>query len=186
MLEKQPDSAEIFMVSIVVKEKVVEFIIENMKAEDWEAVKSIYMEGIATKNATFEQHAPVWEDWTRNHLDGCRLVVKESNQIIGWAALSPVSKRSVYSGVVEVSIYISDHAKGRGIGKALLKRLIEASEKVGIWTLQGGIFPENKASIAVHKACGFRIVGVRERVGQMDGVWRDVILMERRSKIVGT
>ena len=163
----------------------MEFIIDEMKAEGWEDVRAIYLEGIATKNATFEQSAPDWEDWNRNHLNVCRFVVRENNQIIGWAALNPVSRRSVYSGVVEVSIYISDHAKGRGVGKTLLNRLVEASEKAGIWTLQGGIFPENEASIAIHKACGFRIVGVRERVGRMDGVWRDVILMERRSKTVG-
>jgi len=161
------------------------FTIEEMKAEDWEDVKSIYLAGIATKNATFEQDVPDWEDWNRNHLETCRFVARENNQIIGWAALSPISRRSVYSGVMEVSIYISDHAKGRGVGKTLLNRLVEESEKAGIWTLQGGIFPENEASIAIHKACGFRIVGVRERVGRMDGVWRDVVLMERRSKIVG-
>ena len=161
------------------------FTIDEMKAEDWEDVRAIYLEGIATKNATFEQNAPDWEDWNRNHLAIGRFVARENNQIIGWAALSPISRRSVYSGVVEVSIYISDHAKGRGVGKTLLNRLVEASEKAGIWTLQGGIFPENEASIAIHKACGFRIVGVRERVGRMDGVWRDVVLMERRSKTVG-
>ena len=160
-------------------------IIDNMKAGDWKDVRAIYIEGIATKNATFEQNAPNWEDWNRNHLSIGRFVARENNQIIGWAALSPISKRSVYSGVVEVSIYISDHAKGRGVGKTLLNRLVEASEKAGIWTLQGGIFPENEASIAIHKACGFRIVGVRERVGKMDGVWRNVVLMERRSKNVG-
>ena len=163
----------------------MEFIVDEMKAGDWEDVRAIYLEGIATKNATFERNAPDWEDWNRNHLAIGRFVARENNQIIGWAALSPISKRSVYSGVVEVSIYISDHAKGRGVGKRLLNRLVEASEKAGIWTLQGGIFPENEASIAIHKACGFRIVGVRERVGKMDGVWRDVVLMERRSKTAG-
>lgn len=163
----------------------MEFIIDELKAEDWKDVRAIYLEGIATKNATFEQSAPDWEVWNRNHLEICRFVARENNQIIGWAALSPVSRRSVYSGVVEVSIYISDHAKGRGVGKTLLNRLVETSEKNGIWTLQGGIFPENEASIAIHKACGFRIVGIRERVGKMDGVWRDVVLMERRSKTVG-
>ena len=163
----------------------MEFIIDNMKAEDWEDVRTVYLEGIATKDATFEQNAPDWEDWNRNHLNVCRFVARENNQIIGWAALNPVSRRSVYSGVVEVSIYISDHAKGRGVGKRLLKRLVDESEKAEIWTLQGGIFPENEASIAIHKACGFRIVGVRERVGKMDGVWRDVVLLERRSKTVG-
>ena len=161
------------------------FTINEMKAEDWEDVKSIYLEGIATKNATFEQSASDWENWNRNHLEICRFVARENNQIIGWAALSQISRRSVYSGVAEVSIYISNHTKGRGVGKKLLNRLVEASEKAEIWTLQGGIFPENEASIAIHKACGFRIVGVRERVGKMDGVWRDVVLMERRSKKVG-
>jgi phosphinothricin acetyltransferase len=163
----------------------MEFIIDEMKAEDWKDVRAIYLEGIATKNATFEQNAPDWEDWNRNHLEMCRFVARENNKIIGWAALSPVSKRSVYSGVVEVSIYISENAKGKGVGKRLLSRLVEASEMAGIWTLQGGIFPENETSIAIHKACGFRIVGARERVGKMDGVWRDVVLMERRSKKVG-
>ena len=163
----------------------MEFIIDEMKAEDWKDVRAICLEGIATKNATFEQNAPDWEDWNRNHLEMCRFVARENNKIIGWAALSPVSKRSVYSGVVEVSIYISENAKGKGVGKRLLSRLVEASEMAGIWTLQGGIFPENETSIAIHKACGFRIVGVRERVGKMDGVWRDVVLMERRSKTAG-
>ena len=160
-------------------------IIEKMNPEDWEAVRSIYQEGLATENATFEMNAPEWEDWDKNHLRHCRLVVKRKDQIVGWAALSPVSSRSVYRGVAEISIYIAATARGLGIGKALLQALIEEAERTGIWTLQAGIFPENAASIALHKACGFREVGVRERIGQMKGVWRDVILMERRSKVVG-
>ena len=160
-------------------------IIEKMNPEDWEAVRSIYQEGLATENATFEMNAPEWEDWDKSHLRYCRLVAKRKDQIVGWAALSPVSSRSVYRGVAEISIYIAATARGLGIGKALLHTLIEEAERTGIWTLQAGIFPENAASIALHKACGFREVGVRERIGQMKGVWRDVILMERRSKVVG-
>jgi L-amino acid N-acyltransferase YncA len=162
-----------------------ELAIEKMKPENWEAVRSIYREGLATENATFEMNAPEWKDWDQNHLRHCRLVVKRKDQIVGWAALSPVSSRSVYRGVAEISIYIAATARGLGIGKALLHTLIEEAERTGIWTLQAGIFPENAASIALHKACGFREVGVRERIGQMKGVWRDVILMERRSKVVG-
>jgi L-amino acid N-acyltransferase YncA len=158
--------------------------IENMKLKDWDAVHSIYQEGLAAGNATFETNAPDWEDWDQSHLHHCRLVAKRKDQIVGWAALSPVSSRYVYRGVAEVSIYIAAAARGLGIGKTLLQALIEESERAGIWTLQAGIFPENVASITLHKACGFREVGVRERIGQMNGVWRDVVLMERRSKVV--
>lgn len=160
-------------------------IIEKMKPEDWEAVRSIYQEGLATGNATFETNVPGWQDWDQNHLPHCRLVAKRKDQIVGWVALSPVSSRYVYKGVAEVSIYIAAAARGLGIGKTLLQALIEESERAGIWTLQAGIFPENAASITLHKAYGFREVGYRERIGQMKGVWRDVILMERRSKVVG-
>jgi L-amino acid N-acyltransferase YncA len=159
--------------------------VEKMKDEDWGAVQAIYREGIATGNATFETDAPEWEEWNKSHLHDCRLVARVKDQVVGWAALSPVSSRCVYSGVAEVSIYVAALARGLGVGKALLRALTEESERAGIWTLQAGIFPENVASIALHKACGFREVGYRERIGRMNGVWRDVVFMERRSKVVG-
>jgi L-amino acid N-acyltransferase YncA len=163
--------------------------VEQMTPQDWQAVRAIYLEGIATGNATFETDAPDWEKWDRGHLPDCRLVARKGGRpfgrVVGWAALSPVSGRCVYAGVAEVSVYIAEAARGQGVGKALLQALVEDSESHGIWTLQAGIFPENTASLALHKSCGFREVGRRERIGQMDGVWRDVIFMERRSQVVG-
>ncbi len=163
----------------------MDFIVEKMKDEDWPAVKSIYQEGIATGNATFETDVPDWQKWDNTHLRDCRLIAKTEGKIIGWVALSPVSKRPVYSGVAEVSLYVKASARGQGVGKALLRAVIEESERACIWTLQGAIFPGNAASIALCKTCGFREVGRRECIGQMNGVWRDVVLMERRSKVVG-
>lgn len=164
-------------------------IVDKMTPKDWQAVRAIYLEGIATGNATFETGAPDWEKWDRDHLADCRLVARKDGRpfgrVVGWAALSPVSGRCVYAGVAEVSVYIAEAARGQGVGKALLQALVEDSESHGIWTLQAGIFPENTASLALHKSCGFREVGRRERIGQMDGVWRDVVLLERRSRIVG-
>jgi L-amino acid N-acyltransferase YncA len=159
--------------------------IEPLRAEDWGDVRRIYLEGIATGNATFETQAPSWENWSASHRNDCRLVAREGNNVLGWAALSPVSDRCVYGGVAEVSVYVAASARGRGLGRKLLESLIESSESAGIWTLQAGIFPENTASIAVHEACGFRAVGVRERLGQLAGRWRDVMLLERRSARVG-
>lgn len=156
-----------------------------MKPSHWEAVKEIYKEGIATGNATFQQSAPTWEEWNNSHLPHCRIVAKEGDGILGWAALTPVSGRCVYAGVAEVSVYVSNKARGKGLGKQLLQKLIEESEANGIWTLQAGIFPENVASIKIHEACGFRVLGTRERIGKMNGVWRDTVLLERRSKTVG-
>ena len=161
------------------------FIIDKMNIEDWDEIASIYQEGIATSNATFETNAPTWEKWDKSHLRDCRLVAKAEGKLIGWAALSPVSTRCIYSGVAEVSLYVAALARGLGVGKALLSAVIDESERAGIWTLQGGTFPENIVSIALQKSCGFREVGRRERIGQMNGIWRDVILMERRSKVVG-
>lgn len=158
--------------------------IGQLRDKDWPAVRTIYQEGIATGNATFETETPDWETWDQAHRSDCRIVARASDRVVGWAALSPVSGRCVYDGVAEVSVYVAATARGRGIGKALLSALVQASERAGVWTLQAGIFPENVASIAIHKACGFRKVGIRERLGQMDGVWRDVILMERRSAAV--
>jgi L-amino acid N-acyltransferase YncA len=154
--------------------------IEAMRAEDWPSVRTIYLQGIATGNATFETDAPDWETWNTAHLPYCRLVVRDVDAVLGWAALSPYSRRQVYAGVAEVSVYVMEAARGRGIGAALLSALITESAAHGIWTLQAGVFPENLASIALHKRFGFRIVGTRERIGCLDGRWRDVVLMERR------
>ena len=159
--------------------------IKSMREQDWPSVRSIYEEGIETGNATFEQRAPEWEKWDRGHLSTCRLVARAEHEILGWAALSPVSSRCVYAGVAEVSVYVAGRARGRKIGFKLLGALVNASESEGIWTLQAGIFPENVASIELHKRHGFRIVGTRERLGCMDGLWRDVVLMERRSSVAG-
>jgi len=156
-----------------------------MVPEDWPAVCAIYLEGIATGNATFEQTAPDWEKWDAGHLAGVRIVARSVGVVLGWAALSVVSSRCVYAGVAEVSIYVAERARGRGVGRQLMTRLIADSEAAGIWTLQAGIFPENVASIALHECAGFRTIGRRERLGQMNGRWRDVVLMERRSTVVG-
>lgn len=158
--------------------------IRNMTASDWDDVKSIYEAGIATRNATFETSTGTWEEWDAGHLSMPRLVADSSGKILGWAALSPVSGRCIYQGVAEVSVYVGTGAKGKGIGTALLSRLISESEQEEIWTLQAGIFPENGPSIKLHEKLGFRIVGTREKIGKMDGQWRDVILMERRSMII--
>jgi L-amino acid N-acyltransferase YncA len=157
----------------------------RMQPEDWPAVRTIYGEGIATGNATFETELPGWQKWDGNHRQDCRLVARNAEQVLGWAALSPVSGRVVYSGVAEVSVYVATAARGSGVGKALLKALIEESERHGVWTLQAGIFAENAASIAIHKSCGFREVGIRQRVGKLGEIWRDVVLLERRSSRVG-
>jgi L-amino acid N-acyltransferase YncA len=156
-----------------------------MKRGDWKAVRSIYAEGISTGTATFERRLPNWESWDRSHIDRCRLVARCGSDVLGWVALSAVSSRCVYAGVAEVSLYVRASARRRGVGKALLQRLIEESERVGIWTLQGGVFPENTPSIALLKTCGFRGVGCRERPGEMNGVWRDALLFERHSSKVG-
>ena len=156
-----------------------------MLPDHWPQVKAIYQEGINTGNATFETTAPEWELWDKGHLQHCRIVAIDNNKVLGWAALSPVSNRSVYAGVAEVSLYIAAEARGKGLGKQLLQKLIEESEVNNLWTLQAGIFPENEVSVRIHEACGFRIVGRRERVGKRDGIWRDTLFLERRSKKVG-
>ncbi|WP_223198072.1 GNAT family N-acetyltransferase [Maribacter arenosus] len=156
-----------------------------MISEDWEAVASIYAEGIATGLATFEKQVPTFEVWDKAHLKWCRIVAVDKNIILGWAALSPVSGRCVYGGVAEVSVYVGQAYNRKGVGKVLMKELISQSEKNGFWTLQSGVFPENVGSIALHKKVGFRYIGTRERVGQLDGIWKDNLLFERRSKIVG-
>ena len=162
-----------------------ECTIDIMRPDDWDAVRTIYFEGIATGNATFETDAPEWKEWDATHLSCCRLVARVDESIVGWAALSPISRRAVYRGVAEVSVYVAGAAQGKGIGQSLLQKLIEDSEQEGIWTLQAGIFPENVSSIELHRKCGFREVGKREKIGKLKGVWRDVVLMERRSMVVG-
>lgn len=149
-------------------------------------VNTIYLEGIATGNATFQTDGKSLEEWDSSHLPHCRFVAIEGENVLGWAAISPVSSRCVYAGVAETSVYIKPEARGKRIGRSLMQKLIAESEAANIWTLQAGIFPENKASISLHKKCGFRIVGRRERIGKMaDGRWRDTILMERRSGVAG-
>ena len=162
-----------------------DFAIEPMTALDWPAVRDIYEQGIRTGDATFETAAPDWEHWDASHLPPCRLVARSGGVILGWAALSPVSKRPVYAGVAEASIYVAADARGRGVGAGLLSALIDASERAGIWTLQSSTFPENTASLALQQRQGFRIVGTRERIACREGRWRDVLLLERRSARVG-
>ncbi|MBT28394.1 MAG: N-acetyltransferase [Thalassobius sp.] len=156
-----------------------------MQPTDWQTVATIYKQGIDTGQATFQQEIPEWESWDKGHLQICRILAKSGNEIAGWAALSPISSRAVYRGVTEVSIYISPDFRGKKIGKKLLAKLIEDSEANGIWTLQASIFPENKASLKIHQDLGFRQVGYREKIGAMNGIWRDTILLERRSQLTG-
>lgn len=160
--------------------------IRELEVHDWAEVKTIYLQGIATGQATFQTEAPSWQDWDKGHLPTLRYVAIHQQQVAGWVALSPVSGRCVYAGVAEVSVYVSAQFRGQQIGYQLLAYLIEHSEKQGIWTLRAGIFPENLPSIALHQKLGFRIVGYREKLGKQYGVWRDVNLLERRSKVAGT
>ena len=160
-------------------------LIEGITPADWFEVREIYLEGIAGGQATFETEAPSWQNWDANHLGVARLLAREGGQIIGWAALSPVSSRRVYAGVAETSVYVSRERRGTGVGRLLLDGLISESEQNGIWTLQAVMFPENTASVALHRAAGFREVGRRERVSKLNGKWRDTILLERRSRLVG-
>jgi L-amino acid N-acyltransferase YncA len=160
-------------------------LIRALGEADWAAVRAIYLEGIATGHATFETEAPAWEAWDATHFPAPRLVAVSDERVIGWAALGRISTRAVYAGEAEVSIYVADGVRGLGVGRALLLRLIADSETNDIWTLQANIFPENAASLALHKSCGFRKVGRRERIGRMKGVWRDTVLLERRSDKVG-
>lgn len=159
--------------------------VRALTAADWPRVRAIYAEGIATGHATFERETPAWEAWDVGHLSAARLVAEVNGEVCAWAALAPVSKRAVYAGVADVSIYVAAAARGRGVGRLLLEALVREAEDAGVWTLQAGIFPENVASLALHEGCGFRRVGRRERIGAMDGRWRDVMLLERRSRVVG-
>jgi L-amino acid N-acyltransferase YncA len=162
--------------------------IQPLTEAHWPAASAIYEAGIATGNATFATAAPAWDEWHRGHLAHSRLVALDETdgRVLGWAALSPVSGRCVYGGVAEVSVYVAAEARGQGVGRALLLALVAASEQHGMWTLQAGIFPENEASVRLHEAAGFRLVGRRERIGQQQGRWRDTLLLERRSAVVGT
>jgi L-amino acid N-acyltransferase YncA len=161
----------------------MEFQIDAMLVQDWEQVRRIYLEGIATGQATFETEAPGLEEWQRAHLPFARLVARDRHIVKGWGALSPVSRRAAYAGVAETSVYVGQDHRGNGIGRSLLEALISESELNGIWTLQAVVFPENEASVTLHRRCGFREVGRRERVGKLQGVWRDTLLLERRSKL---
>ena len=164
----------------------MDFTIEEMKASDWKQVADIYLSGIKTEIATFQSEVPSWEEWNNSHLKLCRLIARRGDNVLGWTALSPTSSRCVYAGVAEVSIYIGEYHKRQGVGTTLLNAVIELSEENGFWTLQAGIIKENSASLNLHKKCGFRELGTREKIAKMrNGRWHDVISMERRSKLVG-
>lgn len=160
--------------------------IRRLVEADWPVIRAIYLEGIATGNATFETEAPAWAAWDAAHFPAPRLVAVSDETIVGWAALTRVSTRTVYAGVAEVSVYVANDARGSGVGGALLEKLISESEANDIWTLQASIFPENTASLRLHKSCGFREVGRRERIGKRNEVWRDTVLLERRSDVAGS
>jgi phosphinothricin acetyltransferase len=167
--------------------KQPKMLLRAMEPGDWPAVLAIYLSGITTGNATFETDAPSWQQWDAAHLPFARIVAVSAseNEVIGWAALSRVSSRTAYSGVAEVSVYVASNVRGMGVGRNLLESLIQTSERNEIWTLQASIFPENMASIALHVGCGFREVGVRKRIAQLHGTWRDTVLFERRSEVAG-
>ncbi|SFB06930.1 phosphinothricin acetyltransferase [Lentibacillus halodurans] len=162
-----------------------QIVIDRMKKTDWNQVRNIFIEGIHTGNATFETGAPTWEEWDREHFSVCRLVARKGEDVVGWAALTPISKREAHAGAAEVSIYISGSSTGNGVGTKLLQVMVNASEDHDFWSLEANIFPENKSSISLHKKCGFTEVGVRHRLGKLNGVWRDVVILERRSAIIG-
>jgi L-amino acid N-acyltransferase YncA len=161
-------------------------LIEEMRPDDWEHVRRIYEEGLATGEASFEVEALPWPEWNERHHQHSRLVARAAGRVVGWAALAPMSHRTCYAGVAEVSVYIAADWRGRGIGKQLLAALVESSERYGIWSLYGSTFLENEASLRLQVACGFRVVGRRERIARDRGVWRDTVITERRSKVVGT
>jgi phosphinothricin acetyltransferase len=160
--------------------------IEPLTPPDWEQVRAIYLDGIAAGQSTFETEAPSWEQWDAGHHPFARLVARSDGRVVGWAALSPVSRRRCYAGVAEVSVYVSAEHRGQGVGRQLLTAIIADSERHGIWTLQGATFPENETSLRLQRACGFREIGRRERIARLRGVWRDTVLTERRSPVVGT
>ena len=156
--------------------------IEPMRAADWPAVARIYEEGL--DEGTFEDTVPAWDEWDGSHLAACRVVARDRNELVGWAALSPVSRRPCYQGVAEGSVYVARTARGRGVGRALLEELCRQADRAGLWTIQAVMFADNAASIALHESCGFRLVGRRERIARKKGVWRDTVLLDRRSAVV--
>jgi L-amino acid N-acyltransferase YncA len=158
--------------------------VRDLRPADWAEVARIYAEGIETGNATFETEVPSWQAWDAAHLSDHRLVAERDGRVAGWIALAPVSSRDCYAGVAEVSAYVAEDARGTGVGAALLAAVIEGSERAGIWTLQTGVFPENAVSLGLLRRFGFRELGVQERVGRLHGIWRDVVLLERRSEVV--
>jgi L-amino acid N-acyltransferase YncA len=159
--------------------------VRRMHEEDADRILAIYAEGIEDGLATFETECPSWQEWDETHHRECRLVAESDGTVVGWAALSPVSRRACYRGVAEISVYVARAARGRAVGSALLKALVGESEKAGYWTLQGVTLEENTASVRMQKRCGFRVVGVRERIGNLDGEWKTTVLTERRSEVVG-
>jgi L-amino acid N-acyltransferase YncA len=158
--------------------------LHGLTEDDWSAVAEIYWDGLRDGLATFETEVPSWEDWNAAHFPEHRLVAELLGEVVGWAALSPASKRRCYAGVAENSVYVAREARGRGIGRSLLEALIAGAEAAGIWTIQTSIFPENRASLALHERCGFRVVGTRERIAKRDGIWRDTVFLERRSEVI--
>jgi L-amino acid N-acyltransferase YncA len=164
----------------VVPEAATAVDVDAMRPDDWPAVRAIYASGIATGNATFETEPPDWQGWDASHLGGHRFVARRHGTVVGWVALAPVSDRCAYAGVAEDSVYVSDDARGQGVGRQLLDAVIRSADAGDIWTIQTGIFPENTVSIELHRRCGFRVVGVRERLGRLAGSWRDVVFTERR------
>jgi L-amino acid N-acyltransferase YncA len=151
-----------------------------MRSGDWHSVAEIYAEGISTGDATFETEVPSWAEWDSSHRRDLRIVAERWGEVVGWAALAPVSRRPCYTGVAEESVYVAEQTRGEGVGSSLLRALVERAEQAGVWTIQTSIFPENVASIELHRRHGFRVVGIRERIAQLRGVWRDTVLMERR------
>jgi len=159
-------------------------VVRDLRADDWPEVARIYREGIETGNATFETEVPSWEEWDASHLAAHRFAAERDGRVVGWVALLPVSSRECYSGVAEVSLYVSEEARSQGVGRELLTAAIEGAERGGIWTLQTSVFPENEASLRLLRRFGFREVGRRERIGRLHGVWRDTVLVERRSEVI--
>ena len=159
-------------------------VVRDLRPDDWPEVSRIFAEGVATGNATFETAVPSWEEWNAAHLAEHRLVAEREGDVVGWIALLPVSPRTCYAGVAEVSAYVGEEARGEGVGAGLLAALVQSAERAGIWTLQTGVFPENETSLVLLRRFGFRVVGTQERIGRLHGVWRDVVLLERRSEVV--
>jgi len=158
--------------------------IRDLRPGDWPEVSRIYTEGIATGNATFETDVPSWDEWAGAHRPTPRLVGTVAGEVVAWAAVTPVSSRPVYSGVAEISLYVAEYVRGQGVGSALLTEFVSQADARGIWTLQTSVFPENEASLRLLERSGFRVVGRRERIGQIDGQWRDTVLLERRSEVI--